>query len=405
MAGLIQDDPADRGARLEAEIFRGRQFQRVSLVVPEDMDRHELRRACGDPQLVNRRARGPFDGRRTVIAGHDGRLQKLAVVDAGGVLDGYAFDRFVRPRGEGAERQFPRGFPIRGPGDVVGLRCRSGLRRIALRDGPACSARVMPKPPMSTRSTLPTKKAGMINLQESGVRNTFRFKASRRRRTSDVRPWRARGPAMARPPARPAGQRPAVRGHIAEQVGGDGIADGVARRRVRRGSARPADGTRAGSKRDAREVPGQIVIPRVASRGRGWRGGRRAAGRRTRDRARAGPVHRPRPGTGSRPRESAAPGRPDDNPAARRSSGTPRRSAREHPRSPDGPRQSPTPHDQPNGEDHDAGQPDATATTRADRLAWGPRSARRTVTSEGPPAGVRRIASNGPRIETASVAS
>ena len=76
------------------------------------------------------------------------------------------------------------------------------------------------------------------------------------------------GQPVGRPrPRRPQGQPcedPGVRSHIAKQVGGDGIADGVTRRRMRRADP---PGQRVEPEQDrgdmGREVPGKVVIPRV----------------------------------------------------------------------------------------------------------------------------------------------
>ena len=189
MAGLVLDDAADRGARLEPQLLHrpaisadaARSSQRMWIGTSFGI-------GSGEPQDMDRRLRGPFDHRRAVLSGRDGRLLNL-LAQTHPIFDGHSLDRFIGLRRDGAERQFPGRFLVRGLGGAAGLGCRE----------PACSARVKPKPPMSTRITPPTRSAGMTRLQDSAVRKTFRFKASRRRRTSEVRamasPWAGSGPA------------------------------------------------------------------------------------------------------------------------------------------------------------------------------------------------------------------
>ena len=116
-------------------------------------------------------------------------------------------------------------------------------------------------PPIRSRSTPPPRAAGRASRRGRGDRKTLRLSASTRRRMSDER-------AIARPGRggrrvggeRQAGERPGVGRDVAEEVGGHGVADRVARRRV--GRAEPP-GERVEPEHDRREVreevPGQVV--------------------------------------------------------------------------------------------------------------------------------------------------
>ena len=161
----------------------------------------------------------------------------------------------------------------------------------------------------------------MTRLQEQRFRKTFRFKASRRRRTSEVRamasPWTGSCPA-ARTASR-ARVRPYER-HVAEHVGGHGIADGVARRRMRRADA---PGQRMEPEQDrsevGREIPGEILIrARASARGRGSPAGRRFRRPSTTDPAAGARGARVRPGKGSGPPTTGGPGPLENSRVARR---------------------------------------------------------------------------------------
>ena len=166
-----------------------------------------------------------------------------------------------------------------------------------------------------------------MSLQESGVRKTRRLRASRRRRTSDVRAIASTcaGAGVPRPPpAAPASGRTTPRRPGSRRR----------RRRSRRrrpprgpsGSARPAGGTRARSMRGAPRGsrPGRDSA-REPVRGPGWRAGRRARG--PRDRGAAAPGATPRPGRGSRHPPNGRRGRCGCSPVGRRSPGIPARSS------------------------------------------------------------------------------
>ncbi len=122
-----------------------------------------------------------------------------------------------------------------------------------------------PKPPMTRRNTLPTINAGTTRLKDSRLGEPIRLSASMRRRTSDVRaiasPWTGHGRA-----ARRASRARTLPYETAspKTFDGDGIADGVARCRMRRGNP---PGKRVEPEHDrgevCREVPGKVVIPRV----------------------------------------------------------------------------------------------------------------------------------------------
>ena len=162
-----------------------------------------------------------------------------------------------------------------------------------------------------------------------------------------ARPW------IGKRPSRPHGEpreRSAIGRHIAEQVGRDSIADGVTRRRMRRADPPGERVEPEHDRRDVgREVPGEVVIPRVRQLvGEDRPQVVRPQRRRTPARAGAAPGATTPPGKGSRPPTSAAPARPDDSPS--------RRAILRHSRtissdasvdSPDQPGQGQAPHHQP----------------------------------------------------------
>ena len=215
------------------------------------------RRRGREPQAVDRRTRRPFD-RHARCRLPRSRWSPSETSQRRSM----PYTRWTRPRSVRWSPRRRRGASVSpsaaslsaGPGAKVPL---------------ACSSRVKPKPPMRTTSTLPTtSKAGMTPLQESGVRNTRRFKASRRRRTSDVRAMASPWTGDSQPPARPAD---------AEVRPYDGHHRPAGRRpRHRRRQppcaatsplARNSPGQRVEPEQDrddmGREVPGKIMIPRV----------------------------------------------------------------------------------------------------------------------------------------------
>ena len=209
----------------------------------------------------------------------------------------------------------------------------------------------------------------MTSLHGSGVRRTLRFRAFDP--AADVgRPCHRQpvGRRRAGHPQGEPGEGPAVHGDVAEEVGGHGIADGVAGRRVR-----PAEppGERVEPEEDrgevGREVPGEVVIPgmgQLVGEDRPQVGP--PAGPARPLRRAGGPVARSRPG---RARTTSADGRRGP-PATAQPRGDraallddPVRGVR---RPPHDPGQAPGAQDQPRQQDGDSGRarpPAATATT------------------------------------------
>ena len=200
----------------------------------------------------------------------------------------------------------------------------------------------------------------MTRRQESGVGKTIRFRASMRRRTSELRamasPWTVDGQAArtaSRARVRPyEATSPSRSTATASQTASHAAA-------CAHESARPAGGTRAGLRRSER--PGSRTgrdFVRASARGQRSPAGRRTAGFRTPVPGAAEPGARPRPGREWRPPTSAARGQSDDIPDGRRLPGILERSRRERPTTADEPGQTQASHDQPDSQRQDAGQPD-----------------------------------------------
>ena len=102
MPSLILDDPADGGARVEAQLLQLRQFHRMTLVGPDDGDGYEPGLAGDDPEGFDPGIRRIIDRRQPVLAGCDFPLLVLPIETAV-VLDRYAHDRLIGRRGYGAK--------------------------------------------------------------------------------------------------------------------------------------------------------------------------------------------------------------------------------------------------------------------------------------------------------------
>ena len=115
IAGLILDDPADRRAAFEVKLPRAWQY----VVVPPQANGHEIRLAGGDLEEPGVDVRRILDRPRAVLPGREGTLVVRPVGTGPPIGDGHALDRQAGLRCNGAERQPPSRFRIRG-------RCRVG---------------------------------------------------------------------------------------------------------------------------------------------------------------------------------------------------------------------------------------------------------------------------------------
>ena len=268
MAGLVLDDAADCGARLETQLLHVRQFQGMPLVVPAHVDRHELRHGRGDSHDMDGRLRGPFDHRRAVLRGRDGRLLNL-LAEAHPIFDGHSLDRFIGLRRDGAERQFARRFLVRGFGGAAGLGCRFGFFLLGASEAEAADKHHDHASDQERGHDTSPRKRVPEDLAIQGVEAA-----------ADVRSaghGQPVGTTAARPPARPAAR---ASGRTAPHRRACRRPPHRRRRHTRthapRGCARPADGTRAGSKRGwPRDSRRDHDSARASARGRGSPAGRR----------------------------------------------------------------------------------------------------------------------------------